>query len=140
MKIVIAKSSNYSLSSDVISRYFELENLGKPYFYVRDIYTYNLKNGISNSNYKRVDKIDEYFLVSKNNLGEEVLSDNLLFSDDNYFDSTEIKRDDVNLILAIEEINPDNLKIVEIPDDVKWYIYESEEGYETIEEEHRIWS
>lgn len=59
------------------------------------------------------------------------------------FDS-EIPRDDPDLIKIIEEMgenaNGDHarLKIVEIPDDVKYQITEYD-GVEKIEEVHRIW-
>ena len=50
-----------------------------------------------------------------------------------------------DLIEAIETLGADicsnkysNLKIVEIPDDVSWYI-ENNDGYETIHETHRSW-
>ena len=43
------------------------------------------------------------------------------------------------LIQAIEEVGHKSIEIIEIPDDVEWYIWESENGYESIHERHRIW-
>jgi len=60
-----------------------------------------------------------------------------------YFES-EIERNDPVLVQIVEEMgdeangNYSSLKIVEIPDDVKWYIGEYD-GMESVHEEHRIW-
>ena len=57
----------------------------------------------------------------------------------------DIERDDPILIEVIEELGPmaygsdSNLKIVEIPDYVKWVI-ENYDGMEWVSEVHRIWS
>lgn len=48
-------------------------------------------------------------------------------------------RTDPFLIQAIEEIRHEDIEVIEIPDDVEWFIEQSEEGYETIHEKHRIW-
>ena len=56
----------------------------------------------------------------------------------------DIKRDDPDLIEIIEELGPmaygasAELKIVEIPDDVKWGI-EEYDGIEWVSELHRTW-
>lgn len=61
-----------------------------------------------------------------------------------YFES-EIERNDPILIQVVEELGDEangsysSLKVVEIPDDVKWIIYEYD-GIESIHEEHRKWS
>lgn len=53
-------------------------------------------------------------------------------------------RDDPLLIQTVEELEEEangshaKLKIVEIPDDVKWFIDEYD-GIESVEEEHRSW-
>jgi len=31
-------------------------------------------------------------------------------------------------------------KLIEIPADIKWYIYENEMGVESVHEEHRVWN
>ena len=55
-------------------------------------------------------------------------------------------RADPRLISAIEKIGIDDasgrnaeLVIVDIPDDVEWYIETDEDGEETIHEKHRMW-
>lgn len=63
--------------------------------------------------------------------------------EDNYFADWDIERNDPCLVEVIEELGVNgcygNLKIVEIPDDVKWYISE-DHGIEEIHEQHRKWS
>lgn len=57
----------------------------------------------------------------------------------------DIPRDDRDLISVIKDIGKKangrsaSLKIVEIPDDVKWGIHEYD-GSEHVEEQHRTWS
>ena len=57
----------------------------------------------------------------------------------------DIERTDPNLIKVVENLGEEangpssRLKVVEIPDDVDWYI-EDYDGVETIHEKHRIWS
>ena len=77
--------------------------------------------------------------MSLNDLGDILRDDSKLYSKENYFDQDTILRDDINLIQAVEEIKPEGLKIVEIPDDVKWYIFQDDDGSETINEVHRSW-
>jgi hypothetical protein len=56
----------------------------------------------------------------------------------------EIERNDPVLVQIVEELGDEansmyaSLKIVEIPDDVKWYVGEYD-GMESVHEEHRIW-
>jgi len=66
-------------------------------------------------------------------------------NDDTYISCRSIPRSDPLLIQVIEELGEKanskfaELKIVEIPDDVKWTI-EEYDGKEWIAEEHRTWS
>jgi len=136
-KIVITKGggNSFSLSTKMLTRYFELSNLPKPYFYERKFsHSVNI-----HSEYIRVDNLDNYFYMSLNDLGDILRDDSKLYSKENYFDQDTILRDDINLIQAVEEIKPEGLKIVEIPDDVKWYIFQDDDGSETINEVHRSW-
>lgn len=61
-----------------------------------------------------------------------------------YFYDRAIDRDDPFLIQVVEELGKlandrfSDLKIVEIPDDVQWYI-EEYDGVEHVSEVHRIW-
>ena len=52
-----------------------------------------------------------------------------------------IERDDPQLIQAVEELHNTvpHLEIVEIPDDIEYYIYENEMGVERVHEKHRFW-
>lgn len=64
--------------------------------------------------------------------------------DEYCLDNRDIPRDDPNLIKVVKKLGDKasgkhaTLKIVEIPDDVKWVIDEYD-GVETIHEEHREW-
>jgi hypothetical protein len=64
---------------------------------------------------------------------------------DDFFCYRDIERNDPALIQTIEELGGDaddwgsNLKIVVIPDDVKWQIDEYD-GLEWVAEQHRTWS
>lgn len=57
-----------------------------------------------------------------------------------------LSRTDPLLIQTVQELGDkannkfSKLKIVEIPDDVDWYINESEEGLESVHEKHRVWN
>lgn len=65
--------------------------------------------------------------------------------DENYFSERDIKRNDPALVEVVDELGEkadgyfSDLKIVEIPDDVKWII-EEHDGKEWIAEDHRRWS
>jgi hypothetical protein len=60
-------------------------------------------------------------------------------------DQWDIKRDDPRLVQIVEEMGSEaggvfaELKIVEVPDDVKWEIGEYD-GAEWVQEVHRTWS
>lgn len=62
----------------------------------------------------------------------------------NHFWKGDIERNDSALIQVVEELgaeangNYSSLKIVEIPDDVKWHIAEYD-GNEHVAEDHRTW-
>jgi len=62
----------------------------------------------------------------------------------NYFDVYELERDDKELVQVIREFGEkanskySSLKIVSIPDDVKWHISEYD-GREHVAEDHRTW-
>jgi len=57
----------------------------------------------------------------------------------------DIERNDIYLIEVVEKLKEEangrfaELKIVEVPDDVKWFI-EEYDGMEWVAEEHRTWS
>lgn len=64
--------------------------------------------------------------------------------EDNYFYEGDIDRNDPELVAVVEELGDEangwaaELKIIDIPNDVKWY-NEEYDGLEWIAEEHRTW-
>ena len=63
---------------------------------------------------------------------------------ENYFCDREIPRNDSDLVSVVENLGEAaygfaaNLKIVEIPEDVDWYVEEND-GLEWVAEKHRTW-
>jgi len=76
--------------------------------------------------------------------GDNIYYTNGVVAPENYFSSHDIRRDDPALIDVVAKLgskaagNFSDLKIVEIPDDVNWYI-EEYDGIEHIAERHRTW-
>jgi len=69
------------------------------------------------------------------------------YTDENntqYFFEQDIERNDPHLVQVVEELldkadgSYAKLKIVQVPDDVKWHIKEYG-GYEHVAEDHRVW-
>lgn len=64
---------------------------------------------------------------------------------DYYGHGSELERNDPKLIECVEKLGEKangrhaELKVVEIPDDVKWYIHDYD-GSEAVYEQHRSWS
>lgn len=64
--------------------------------------------------------------------------------DERYFSYYDIARDDSALVQTVEELGAAadgdyaQLRVVDIPDDVKWYI-DDYDGIETVREVHRSW-
>lgn len=65
-------------------------------------------------------------------------------ADERYFSHHDISRDDPALVQTVEEMgaaaNGDyaDLRIADVPDDVKWFV-DDYDGIETVCEEHRTW-
>ena len=61
-----------------------------------------------------------------------------------YFYEGDLERDDSELVTVVEKLGEEangwaaDLKIVDVPDDVKWYVDEYD-GLEWVAEEHRVW-
>lgn len=113
-KIVVNKCfGGFGLSHEAIMRYSELANL-------------DLKYNKGKSNWQ-----DCYY---KNGVEDR----------ENYFYDRDLHRDDPILVQVVEELGRKagddyaNLEVIEIPDDVDWYIHDYD-GMETIREKHRIW-
>jgi len=117
MKVVIANSiGGFYLETKILERLIELE-----------IPLYN--------DYDEIPDGDDVIYIVCNHLHDM----NNEWDEDKYFHNFRDHRSHPLLIQVIEELGSDYVKIVDIPDDIKWYISESEEGYETIHEEHRTW-
>ncbi len=62
-----------------------------------------------------------------------------------YFSAYDIPRDHPTLVRIVEKLGEaaggdhSELKIVEVPDDVNWYV-EEYDGLEHVAERHRVWS
>jgi hypothetical protein len=117
MEVVInAKYGGFSLSHEAILRYAEL----------KEITLYTTKDN------RYAWSEDIYYYTSPN------------FEDSSFFSSRDIERNDPYLVQVVKEMgrnadgNCAKLKIVEIPDDVKWHITDYD-GFETVAENHRVW-
>lgn len=141
MKVVINNCfGGFGLSLIAQKRLMELK--GKEvYFYKQTKYSW--QDGF-NQYTKMTDlTMKDLFVVSTNkDLGEQTESipnEAYVWVEDN------LERTDNDLIQVVQELkakasgNYASLKIVDIPDDVEWYIDEYD-GIETIEEKHRSWS
>lgn len=117
-KILINKRiGGYSLSNDAIREYLKTKNI------------------------KFVEKQDEIFETETIFMSEDD-PDNCL----SYHVIYEVARDDPILIEVVEKLGIEEssgshcrLKIIEIPDDVEWYLGQGEQGTEWVYEKHRIW-
>jgi len=72
-----------------------------------------------------------------------LLKDNLLYRLDLWYTSNygEAFRTDEKVHELFRKLGEKGeYKIVEVPDDVEWYLFEGEDGSESIHEKHRIWS
>jgi len=65
-------------------------------------------------------------------------------SDESFFWETNLERNDPEMVQVVKEMGDKangrfaELKIVDIPDDVRWYV-EEYDGMESVHEEHRSW-
>jgi hypothetical protein len=134
----------FGLSFDALKAYYILK--GKEIY---SYYPYDTSDAI-NWKYKKTDDgaKDDSMLVLYTTIdcGEFFSQSDAVWQNlgDNQVDDYKIKRDDPDLIAVIKNLkdkaNGDcaNLKIVEVPDDVKWKI-EDYNGAEHIAEQHRTW-
>lgn len=143
MKVVInSQYGGFNLSKIAIEKYLKLKG-EQAYFYDinsrgKEVY---YKKSLKNTN------SDIFFMTFTKDFGPEIKINDI--SEEDYkkysFNSKDIKRIDKDLIKVIEELGEkantkvSTLKIVDIPDGVKWTI-EEYDGNEWIAEEHRTWS
>lgn len=82
----------------------------------------------------------DYGLFNLSAIGQTVYAQ-LSKADLNDFFATDLKRDDPFLVQTVEMLGKmagENLKIVEVPDDVKFEICDYD-GKEWVAEKHRVW-
>ena len=141
-KVVINKQfGGFGLSKEAVFRYHELK--GVPVWVEED----KKYGGLGITHYWLVppenrveDREDEF----RNMTMEERQEYNRLWSEQSFYDR-DVARDDPILIQVVEELGGEKasgryaeLKVIEIPDDVKWMVCEYD-GNEWIAEEHRTW-
>jgi hypothetical protein len=139
--VINDKGAGFRLSPEAIKLY--LSKLGKDaYFYIYDIQ----KNIYNKIDYDKIDGWSFVYTKDKGDSFKEYDEDAGCEADVDEFFDDECKRDDKLLIEVIKELRVEKasghsciLKIVEIPDDVKWEIEENDMGAEWISEIHRRW-
>jgi len=123
----------FGLSHDAIMRYAELEGL-KLYPFIDD-------GRFGDNKYKPYVNSEKAFFIS---YSKKPLNEDGTYVGGSLFSEGDIKRDNPNLVKVVKEMkekaNGDcaDLKIVEIPDNVEYAIYDYD-GMESIHEKHRSW-
>jgi len=140
MKVVINRCfGGFGLSHEAVMRYFEIKGI--------TVYPEQNKRNWKFWTYwlvKPEDRIeskegDAWRTMSR----EERVAYNKLYSAQSFYER-DIERHDPALVQVVEEMGSEadgvaaELAVVEIPDDVKWYI-EEYDGREHVAEEHRTW-
>lgn len=146
MKIVInSDHGGFGLSTAAVVRYHEI--IGRPIWVMREE-TWNLTKYSYVAPEERIDVEQTKPVMMPDNWHR--MSDdekdhwNKTYREQTFIDY-DLKRDDPVLIQVVEELGElangrhAELKIVEIPDDVKWQI-EEYDGLEWVAEQHRTWS
>jgi hypothetical protein len=141
MKIVINDCyGGFGLSDEAIDRYVELSDL-KLYKEYNEQWKCNSYYTVPPEEYHRVYKND---MTKTEWEGQELGYGRYKDSNALCWSWRDIKRDDPILVQVVEELvssvssHVSELKIVEIPDDVKWQI-EEYDGLEHIAEVHKTW-
>ena len=123
------KIGGFKLSAKAVKRLAELD--GKECFFV--IQTYN--NDYSQVGLEELDDCSRFYAYSDSSMAL-----------DKKISVRDYTRDDPKLIQVIKELGDEvntsrsTIKVVEIPDGVKWYIDEEDDGTEVVHEEARSWS
>lgn len=141
-KIVINTGSGFDLTHTAVMRYAELKGIKltgylfhfNSSYYDNQWYT---KYNPENKEERELETFVHYFL----NTDSDVIME--LNNSIEQFHVYSINRTDTSLIKVVEELQESeqlDLKIVEIPDDVKWEIHEDEMGPECVREVSRCWS
>ena len=100
--------------------------------------------GLSEKAWKRYAELAGFKLIKHPGMfGDELYKDSV--QEDNFLFHGDLSRTDPILIQVVEELGADandrfsDLKIVQIPDNIEWYICEYD-GKESVHEQHRSWS
>ncbi len=137
VKVVINTGSGFDLTYKAVMRYAELKGIKLT------AYKYNSGSDL----YKKCEdtiklsNTDSSFISYFINANDNIISFGHMI--EYYFSIFRINRTDPALIQVVEELKDSEhleLKIVEIPDDVKWEIEEDESGPECVREVSRCWS
>ncbi len=138
MKIVInSKFGGFGLSHKGTLHYAKLCGF-ELYPYVNDR---DARGDLDFRKFKSYEEGDDSFIIY---YSKESLDGESGYEDDSCFSCGDIERNDPMLIKTVEDLGDDAngvcaaLKIVEIPEGVKWQI-EEYDGYEHIAEKHRTW-
>jgi hypothetical protein len=90
-------------------------------------------------------KLKGYKLIKAECFGYQTFFKNEV-TDENLVDDWTFDRSDPDLVKVVETLGEKSshgknikLKVVEIPDDVKWYIERLDQGFEWVAECHRTW-
>jgi hypothetical protein len=101
--------------------------------------------GLSDEAHTLYAKLKGYNLIKTECFGYPTLFKNEV-TDENLVDDWTFDRSDPDLVKVVETLGEKSghgknikLKVVEIPDDVKWYIETSDQGFEWVAECHRTW-
>lgn len=146
MKIVLATgfdSFERSIPNQLAEEFIRLTG-GNPTWYELD----STDENIDGWNYRRVDTVTQtpsfYFELLKKDVGKVITNYEEYFDAAGseyavYFDANQYRTDPL-FIQLVEKYNPQTLKVIEIPDEVKYWIRDNEMGGEYIAEQHRTWS
>lgn len=139
MKIVINKCfGGFGLSLQGKEEYLKLKGR-KAYFYKQIKYSW--QGG--KDEYCRISKGDDnglFTITSTKDLGDTTTN----IPNKHFFSTYDIERTDPDLVKVVEKLKEKSwgkfveLKIVEVPDNTKWYIHEYDE-VESINQEHETW-
>ena len=142
MKIVInVDYGGFGLSDEAVNRYFELKGL-KLFNHLDEAWSTSSYYTVPYEEYKQVhknDMIKTEWEGKTEGVGRYEDSNKLCWSGVH-----EIERNDPALVQVVEEMDHlanniySQLKVVEIPDDVEWYV-EEYDGWEWVAEVHRTW-
>lgn len=146
MKIVInTVHGGFGLSHKAMTKYCELKGLG---VYPEKMYEADwLKDTYMYWTVPAEERIDmrAAFDQKDKEITEEEYNDLADRAENQLIDDYKIPRDDPILVQIVEEMGQESwgnfakLKVVEIPDDVNWYVDEYD-GIEWVAEVHRKWS